>query len=125
DAFTCAECHRRGGPAGAGDASDNAYLDGDGDRPDSGLERNPPPLHGAGLIELLANEISADLEGHRERAHALAKRTGKPAEVELTSKGVSFGQLTVAVDGSVDVSRVDGVDRDLRVRPFGYKGHAA
>ena len=125
DAYTCAECHRRGGPAGAGDSSDNAYLDGDGDRPDSGLERNPPPLHGAGLIELLADEISADLERHRERAHALAKRSGKPAEVELTSKGLSFGQLTVAVDGTVDVSRIDGVDRDLRVRPFGYKGHAA
>jgi hypothetical protein len=125
DAYTCAECHRRGGPAGAGDSSDNAYLDGDGDRPGSAFERNPPPLHGAGLVELLAREMTANLAKHRDDAVARAKRSGKPAEVELETKGVSFGHLTASPAGELDVSGVEGVAPDLVVRPFGYKGHAA
>lgn len=125
DAYTCAECHRRGGPAGAGDASDNTYLDGDGDRPDSAFERNPPPLSGAGLIELLAREMTGDLAALRRRAQQTAQAEGRDARIALVSKGVAFGHLTVSPAGNIDVSEVRGVDRDLVVRPFGYKGHAS
>lgn len=125
DAYTCAECHRRGGPAGAGDASDNAYLDGDGDQPGSGLERNPPPLAGLGLIELLAQEMTRDLAALRRRAHEEAKAKGSKVRLPLVTKGVSFGHLTVSPDGEAFVTEVRGIDRDLVVRPFGHKGHAA
>lgn len=125
DAYACAECHRRGGVAGGGDASDNAFLDGDGDRPDSALERNPPPLHGAGLVELLAKEMTRDLVRLRRRAAEEARARSTSVRVALESKGVSFGFLSVGATGDVDPSEIRGVDRDLVVRPFGHKGHAA
>ena len=36
----------------------------------------------------------------------------------MTSKGISYGSITAQPDGKLDVSRVEGVDADLRVRPF-------
>jgi hypothetical protein len=36
----------------------------------------------------------------------------------LTSKGINYGTITARPDGSVDASRVEGVDPDLRVRPL-------
>jgi hypothetical protein len=124
DAYSCADCHRRGGPAGGGDSSDNAYLEGDGDRPDSAFERNPIPLTGAGAVELLAREMSAELQAQQGAARADARKRGEAVRVELSAKGVSFGAIRAAPDGSVDVAELAGVARDLRVRPFGWKGHA-
>ncbi len=122
DARKCAACHWRGGPAGAGDAADNAYLDGDGNSQSSALARNPPPLHGAGLVELLAREMSAALRRARDEALTFAKNNGYSVQVPLTAKGVSFGEITAHADGSVDTSLVSGVDGDLVVKPFGWKG---
>jgi mono/diheme cytochrome c family protein len=124
DAYACADCHRRGGPAGGGDSSDNAYLEGDGDRPDSAFERNPIALHGAGILELLAREMSDELARQARQAMRDAKQRGEAVRVELSAKGVSFGAIRVAADGVVDPSELAGVARDLRVRPFGWKGHA-
>lgn len=125
DAYTCAACHRRGGPAGAGSAVDNSYLDGDGDRPDSALERNPPSLSGAGILELIAAEMSRDLQAQRDRLQKEAQRSGEPTRGELNTKGVSFGAVTAEPGGRLDTRELSGVDPDLVVRPFGRKGHAA
>jgi CxxC motif-containing protein (DUF1111 family) len=46
-------------------------------------------------------------------------------EQALSSKGVSFGHLTVSPDGQLDDSGIEGVSHDLTVRPFGWKGHQA
>jgi hypothetical protein len=40
----------------------------------------------------------------------------------LKSKGIGFGAVIAHPDGSVDLTRVRGVDEDLRVRPFGADG---
>jgi hypothetical protein len=40
----------------------------------------------------------------------------------LTSKGIDFGTISANADGSLDTSRVQGVDPDLRVRPFFHHG---
>jgi hypothetical protein len=125
DATRCAACHWRGGPAGAGDGADNAYLQGDGDRQSKALARNPMALHGAGLMELLASEMSRDLAAIRDALAAKAKADGAPARGALVTKGVSFGFLTAKPDGSFDVSEVEGVDPDLTIRPFGWKGNMA
>ena len=125
DAYTCSACHRRGGPAGAGTAVDNAYLDGDGDRPSSALERNPPALTGAGLVELLAAEMTVELQRARGELAAAARRTGKAQVAPLEAKGVSFGELRIEPDGKIDTRAIEGVSADLVVRPFGWKGHAA
>ena len=125
DARKCASCHWKGGPAGAGDAADNAYLDGDGDAQSSALARNPPPLAGAGWVEILAAEMSAELQSLRDQAISFAKEKGTSVDVALSSKGVSFGVLGISANGSVDSSKVEGIDPDLVVRPFGWKGSFA
>lgn len=114
---TCTSCHWRGGPGGAGAFPDNAFLDGDGDRVSSADARNPPSLVGSGVVQALADEMTADLAALR--ADALAH---KPADVELVTKGVSFGTLHVDARGNVSTADVRGIDADLVVRPFGWKG---
>ncbi|MBM4358517.1 MAG: hypothetical protein FJ096_10460 [Deltaproteobacteria bacterium] len=123
EAFQCADCHRRGGPAGAGDASDNAYILGDGERPSTALERNPRALVGAGYLELLGREMSEELAAQRTALLDEARRQDKFVRGPLTAKGIAFGHLTVRPNGTVDATEVEGVDADLVVRPFGWKGH--
>lgn len=43
-------------------------------------------------------------------------------EVALNSKGITFGSIRVNPDGSIYPSQLEGVDEDLRVRPFFHHG---
>jgi hypothetical protein len=107
-ADSCAACHGR--PRGA------AGFGGDvATRPDS---RDAPHLFGLGLKEMLADEMTADLRWIRDQAIAAAVRQGRPMTRALAAKGVNFGFVTGLPDGTVDTTRVEGVDPDLRVRPF-------
>jgi cytochrome c peroxidase len=121
----CDSCHWRGGPAGAGDGADNAYLAGDGDAQSKALARNPPSLVGAGLVELLGREMTQELAAQREALLEKAQAAGKPVRAPISAKGVSFGELEARPDGVVDATDVVGVDADLTVKPFGRKGHFA
>jgi hypothetical protein len=40
----------------------------------------------------------------------------------LRTKGVKFGRITAHPDGTVDTSQLEGVDDDLRVKPFFHQG---
>ncbi|HEX7081569.1 MAG TPA: di-heme oxidoredictase family protein [Gammaproteobacteria bacterium] len=115
-ADSCAACHGR--PRGAaGNGGDVATF------PDS---RDAPHLFGLGLIEMLADEMTADLRAIRD--DALAAAAGKrraPVRRELVSKGVDFGAITAFPNGRVDTSKVEGVSADLRVRPFFAEGRSA
>ena len=115
-ADSCALCHGR--PRGA------AGFGGDvATRPDS---RDAPHLFGLGLIEQLAEEMTNELREIRQAAiDDAANSRRRRATRRLISKGVDFGQITVSRDGTVDTSRVDGVDEDLRVRPFFHQGGTA
>jgi hypothetical protein len=118
DALACADCHSVGGPDGAGSELENAFFHGDGDAASSAALRNPPALLGVGFVQALAAEMSRELASLRDDAIAAhAERT-----VELDTHGVSFGRLIVHADGSLDTTRVEGVDADLVVRPFGWRG---
>jgi hypothetical protein len=88
-------------------------------RPDS---RNTPHLFGLGLKEMLADEMTSDLRAIRSQAVTTAKQTGRPVTLALVTKGVSFGSITAKPDGSFDTSQVQGVDPDLRIRPFFAQG---
>ncbi|MBK9265192.1 MAG: hypothetical protein IPM54_36100 [Polyangiaceae bacterium] len=125
DAIKCAACHWRGGPGGAGDAADNAYIDGDGDTQASALVRNPRSLVGAGIVELLGREMTAELVEARTAMLAKAKASGKPVRDKLVAKGVSFGEIEARPDGSTDGTKLEGIDADLVVKPFGWKGRFA
>jgi hypothetical protein len=125
DAMGCTSCHWRGGLAGAGDAADDAMLRGDGLHQSSTVARNPPALVGAGLRERIALEMTAELRALRDESLAFAAEQGYAVRVPATAKGVFFGFLTVDPEGGVDGSELEGIDADLVVRPFGWKGTVA
>src|SRR5262245_30510662 len=111
-ADSCAACHGRPrGSAGAG-----GYVV---TRPDS---RDAPHLFGLGLKEMLADEITDDLRDIKADAVRDARRDRRTVTRTLSSKGIRYGSITAFPDGSVDTSRVDGVDADLRVRPLFLHG---
>ena len=124
DSHNCSSCHLKGGPDGAGNRTQNAFLRGDGRSTLRADERNPPHLLGLGPIAVLAREMTVDLQRARVEALAEAARRLEPIAVPLVSKGVSFGSIVARPDGSVDTSRIEGVDADLVVKPFGWKGHS-
>lgn len=122
---SCTSCHWRGGPAGAGSIVDDSYLLGDHDRISSADARNPPSLAGAGLVQALASEMSAELAAQREHAVARARSSGQAVDVALQAKGIAFGTVTITAQGRMLRSKLEGIDPDLVVRPFGWKGTAA
>jgi Di-haem oxidoreductase, putative peroxidase len=109
---SCALCHGR--PRGSAGAGGNVVT-----RPDS---RDAPHLFGLGLKEMLADEMTTDLRSTRDLAVMLAKQLKRPMTLKLETKGVRFGSITGNPDGSVDCSKVQGVDSDLRIRPFFAQG---
>ena len=111
---SCAGCHGR--PKGAAGFGGLVTT-----RPDS---RDAPHLFGLGLQEMLADEMTTELRNLRDEAVAQAQLNGTPQEVFLDAKGVSFGRITVQADGSIEATHIEGVDEDLRVRPFFAQGGA-
>lgn len=125
DSFSCAGCHSLGGPNGAGSPTQNALLEGDGEHADSALVRNAPALLGLGMIQALAAEMSQDLRYQRQQALLNAKTSGQAVTLPLATKGISFGTIVVQPDAAIDYAKLDGVDFDLVVKPFGRKGTTA
>jgi hypothetical protein len=125
DTFSCAACHSLGGPDGAGSATQNAHVAGDGERFSSANVRNPPAVLGLGLVQALAAEMSAELKQQRTEGIARAKEVGETVVVELRSKGVSFGSISIRPDGMPDYRKLQGIDIDLVIKPFGWKGNVA
>ena len=109
---SCAGCHGR--PRGS------AGVGGDvGTRPDS---RDAPHLFGLGLKEMLADEITRDLRAIRSQALALAVDGKSAVTRPLVSKDIRYGAIRALPDGSIVTSLIQGVDPDLRVRPFFHHG---
>ena len=111
-ADSCALCHGR--PKGSAGTGGNVAT-----RPDS---RDAPHLFGVGLREMLADEITQDLRNIRHQAIVQAAKSGRPVTAQLTSKGIHYGHITVSPSGTVDSSGIDGIDPDLRVKPFFAEG---
>lgn len=122
DTLSCAGCHSVGGPDGAGSHTQSAFLGGDGDHQASANIRNAPAMLGLGMVQALAAEMSNELRFIRTQTYDQAVAAGKPVLAPLTTHGISFGSILVSPDGTVDSAQVAGVDPDLVVRPFGWKG---
>lgn len=141
DSQSCLECHSVLSNAtipatfavgGVGGVSDSAFpgtinpdIDDDGDDGSSaddghanigGRMINPPFSFGAGGVEALAKEMTAELQTLK----ALAK-TNPGASIPLLTKGVNFGTISF-IDGSFNTDGIEGINKDLVVRPFGRKG---
>jgi mono/diheme cytochrome c family protein len=125
ETISCPSCHWVGGPNGAGAETDGAFLEGDGIETASGDERNPPALMGLGVVQALAREMTRDLQQQRADFVRDSGRAGTAREVRLSTKGVDFGVLRLTDKGEIDASGVRGVDGDLVVKPFGWKGTLA
>lgn len=131
DANSCAGCHNQphGHSGGGGDFVTNVFLLGQrfdfvtmqqndavplkGSVDERGQKvdmhsvanlRATTGMFGAGYLEMLARQITTDLQRIRDRL--------KPGQsLPLTSKGISFGTLSRTQDGLWDVSAVTGLSR--------------
>jgi len=125
-AQACGDCHAVPFAAGAGHAHTRVLTDPDTDGKAPFNARATTSLHGDGLLQLLAQEMTEELQAARDAAAAEARRgPGTPVRRALAAKGVDFGHVvaTAAADEvAFDHSGVVGVDPDLVVRPFGWKG---
>ncbi len=95
---------------------------------DIGNFRATPGMFGAGYIEMLARQMTADLQTIRN-----SLKPGQTAP--LVSKGISFGTLTRRANGTWDTSGVQGLAApslvsvsatappSLIIRPFHQAGH--
>jgi len=139
DANSCAVCHTIPALGGGGDNATNVFVladrlefvnfdggAGDGGQAHTlktvGNERTSVSLFGAGYVELLAREMTADLHAIRDSARREAKARGATVSADLETKGVRFGRLSANPDGTLDASLVEGIDADLVIRPFMQKG---
>lgn len=117
DANACSGCHAEPFAGGSGDFVANVFvlaqtLDPvtESVSPEFSNERNTLGMHGAGPIEMLAREMTKDLQ-----AQAAALPDGKHT---LRTKGVSFD----IVKSNGEVIAAEGVDTDLIVKPFHQAG---
>jgi len=125
EAQSCITCHNVGGEDGAGDFNHNIFQIGDGVNRSSGLARNPPVVLGLGLRQQLGIEMTNELQAQLAAAKSAAASSGISVTRQLSAKNISFGSITVSPAGVVDTTNVRGVDPDLVVKPFGWKGREA
>jgi mono/diheme cytochrome c family protein len=131
NATSCISCHSAPFANGAGGVAMNVVLDPDhtGD-PSQYLERNTTSLFALSIPQRLAEEMSVELYLQREDARRLACSKGA-ANVVLVAKEVEFGTLSLTrinadpCEVTIDTSKLAGIDADLVVRPFGWKGNHA
>ena len=129
DANSCFGCHNDPIEGGSGDFVTDVFVSEgfesaqfDSTDPSFSSERHTITLTGSGLIELLAREMTADLQAIRADALVRARASGADVRADLVTKGVRFGSITAHPDGVVDLEAVDGIDADLILRPFSRKG---
>ncbi|MFY0621063.1 MAG: hypothetical protein JXQ89_05145 [Pelagimonas sp.] len=131
NATSCIACHNAPEANGAGDVALNAVIDPNhtGD-PSKFLERNTLHLFALGIPQRIAEEMSGELYRHRDALRTLSCGAGQ-GQIDLMAKGIEFGTLSATrtqkapCKVSFDTSLVTGVDPDLVIKPFGWKGNHA
>lgn len=152
DTNSCAGCHNLPEIGGGGDIVGNVFVLGQrfdfatfnitdtlntkGEMDERGLpvtlqtignSRKTIGMFGSGFIEMLARQITADLQ-------AATAATAPGTARALTSKGISFGQIICRADGTWETSRIEGIPAPslvtsgrtpptLIIRPFHQAGN--
>src|SRR5262249_156866 len=107
---------------GAGEVSSNNVRDPlRTNDPGRFIQRNPPHIFGMGGVQLIAEEMNVELINDVRAAIAAARQAGANVTRPLVAKGVSFGSVTAAASGQIRI-QAQGVNPDLIVRPFDWKG---
>lgn len=155
---SCISCHLQPVADGAGGTSSDVHRDPlHSGRVNQMIHRNTPHLHGMGMIQRVAEEMTEDLQAQRDDAIAQARVGSRPVTVSLASKGISFGEIIVRAaherdrkrefestdervgrmarpmrkrnpqapernGARIDFSGLEGIDEDLVVKPFQWKG---
>lgn len=129
DASSCADCHNVPMIGGSGGMSANVFVGAHFTDPPTNQvsssitsERNTIGMFGAGAIEMLAFEMTEELQRIKNQALIDAVRQNTEIKVRLVTKQTDFGYLIAYPDGTYDSSGVRGVDADLVIKPFGTKG---
>jgi len=125
---SCGECHNEPFPSSAGLAHSSVARDPEADGKPPFNVRSVRSLYGDGLMQMLAEEMTEDLQ-------AIRNATPPGAARPLVSKGISFGRIARAADGSWITSGVEGLAApslatagpasppSLIVRPFHQAGN--
>jgi mono/diheme cytochrome c family protein len=132
NAQNCNACHNQPFDDGAGNASANVHRDPN----HTGIlskfiQRNTPHVFAPGAIQRLAEEVSEELSRDRAEARDFVCSHGGSTTKSLSAKGIGFGSIRATRTGtnpcrvSFDTSNVTGVDDDLIVKPFQWKGSVA
>lgn len=122
----CTTCHNLPFEDGAGQVGSNASRDPlHTGNPAMFINRNTPHLFSAGALQSLAEEITTELQqaaadGRQESCDNRNRRV----RVKLSSKGSYYGRMFVRCDGE-DSYQLRGIDEDLVVKPFQWKGKFA
>jgi hypothetical protein len=124
---SCGGCHNLPVAGAAGLSQTNVVNDTELDGLPPFNTRSTTSVFGDGLLQLLAQEITVELQAIRESAAEEARQTpGTAVERALTAKGVDYGVIGATADAAgemtFDLSGLSGVDPDLVVRPIGWKG---
>ncbi|HXK19335.1 MAG TPA: di-heme oxidoredictase family protein [Polyangiaceae bacterium] len=137
---SCTNCHQQGGDDGGGPASGNVHRDANHlGQLNRMVQRNTPHVFGLGALQRLAEEMTVDLQAVRSQARTNlgcgVSTTGNTSTSNLSSKGVSFGQIRIThTAGSTActetlIAPATGaalpLSADLVVRPFQWKGSTA
>ena len=83
----------------------------------NGRFANPPFLFGGGGVELLAKEMTYDLQ----QLKAAAEAAPAGAVIPLNTHGINFGYIVSQGGTNIEIHN-QGINEDLVVRPFGRKG---
>ena len=129
DSNSCFGCHNQPRMGGAGDFVANVFVLAQVLDPVTesvsgrfSNERNTLGMFGSGPIEMLAREMTEDLLNIQTNALAQAAANRSNVNAQLNTKGVNFGWIVARPNGTVDTSHVQGIDADLKIRPFHQKG---
>jgi hypothetical protein len=155
NAAGCFECHDQPVEDGAGRAGGNVHRDpGRTGTPARFIQRNTPHLFGAGGLQRLAEEMTDDLRAQVKAAVLACPTVNCSVPVTLTTKGIGFGRVIITrkdpndpsfppnncmgtdaipfIDPAdclqglgADIAGLQGISRDLVVRPFQWKGSIA
>jgi hypothetical protein len=132
NAQSCNSCHNLPTDDGAGGSSSNVHRD----PQHSGvlnkfIQRNTPHTFGAGAVQRLAEEMTDVLRSIRDSAQTQACNSGGSVTKSLTANGISYGSITVKRTATNPckvtfiTTAIKGIDPDLVVRPYQWKGSVA
>jgi cytochrome c peroxidase len=127
EAQSCRDCHNSPFAGAAGGLQTNGIRDSlRKGNPAQFVIRNPIHLFGSGALQKLAEQATADLQQITAQATAQARKLGTTVTVNLvTSNAVNYGTISVDPTGKLDTHGVQGMDADLVVKPYLWKGELA